>query len=87
MDETCCNFVHCHGEVLAEIATENVDAVLTEDHRKSFTAIATIAASGDKFPLIFLACETTNRCHAQFLKYDIKALRLLNISCCERRYR
>ena len=66
MDETCCNFVHCRGEVLAHTATPNVDAVLTEDHRKSFTAIGTIAASGDRFPPIFLARGTTDRCHAQF---------------------
>ena len=72
MDETCCNFVHCQGEVLAETATENVDAVLTDDHRKSFTAIGTIAASGDKFPPIFLARGKTDRCHAQFKNMTAK---------------
>ena len=66
MDETSCNFVHCHGEVLAETGTENVDAVLTDDHRKSFTAIGTKSAAGERYPPIFLARGTTDRCHAQF---------------------
>ena len=55
MDETAWQFVYVRGQTLAERGTEEVDAQLPDDFRKSFTAIATITAAGGKLPPIFLA--------------------------------
>lgn len=66
MDETAWNFVYKRGEVLAEVGNEEVDAQLPDDIKKCFTVISTISASGDKYPPIFLATGTTNRCEKQF---------------------
>lgn len=66
MDETPWNFVYTRGEVLAQKGTEEVNAKLPEDYRKCFTTIATISADGNRFPPIFLAKGSTNKCHQQF---------------------
>ena len=61
-----CRFVYVRGQTLAERGTDEVDAQLPDDFRKSFTAIATITAAGGKLPPIFLAQGKTNACHKQF---------------------
>ncbi len=66
MDESAWNFVYTCGQVLAITGKEEVDARLPDDYRKSFTVIATISASGDRYPPLFLAQGTTNACHKQF---------------------
>ena len=66
MDETPWNFVYKRGQILAITGKEEVDGVLPDDYRKSFTVIATITASGDKLPPIFLAQGKTSLCHRQF---------------------
>ncbi|KAH0805810.1 Mobile element protein [Histomonas meleagridis] len=66
MDETPWNYVFRRGFVLAERGKEEVDAKLPDDYRKTFTVIATISRSGNKYPPLFLAKGTTNQCHKQF---------------------
>ena len=65
-DETPWNFVYLRGQVLAERGTEEVNAQLPDDYRKSFTALCTISASGKKFPPLFLATGKTPMCQQQF---------------------
>ena len=65
-DETPWNIVFNRGDVLAETGTESVNAQMTEDYRKSFTAFCTISANGDRLPPLFLAQGSTNACHQQF---------------------
>ena len=78
MDETPWNIVLMNGEVLAETGIETVMAVLPDDPRKSFTAIATIGADGSRYPPLFLAKGTTTKSHRQFadmqsdpIKYNV----------------
>ena len=66
MDETPWNFVYKRGEILAITGKEEVDSVLPDDYRKSFTVIATISAAGEKYPPVFLAQGKTSLCHRQF---------------------
>ena len=66
MDETNWQYNNLIGKVLAKVGDETVQASLPNDYRKNFSCIATIAADGHKFPPIFIAKGTTNRCHAQF---------------------
>ena len=66
MDETPWNFVYKRGQILAITGKEEVDGVLPDDYRKSFSVIATISASGEKYPPLFLALGKTSICHRQF---------------------
>ena len=66
MDETPWNFVYKRGKVLSITGKEEVDAVLPDDYKKSFTVISTIIANGSKLPPLFLAKGKTNQCHMQF---------------------
>lgn len=66
MDETSWHYCYARSKVLAPKGTEEVPAQLPDDPRRKFTAIATIAADGSKFPPIFIAKGTTESVHSHF---------------------
>lgn len=66
MDETPWNFVYLRGKVLAYHTMEEVNAALHEDFKKQFTVVSTISSDDEKYPPIFLANGTTNRCEQHF---------------------
>ena len=66
MDETCWRFINAPRLVIGEKGSAAVKLCTKKSPKKSFTAIGTITAAGDRLPLWILTKGKTNACLGKF---------------------
>jgi hypothetical protein len=65
-DETRWNVCQPYEKTIAETGADSVTVTVNGDLKLGFTLLGAISAAGEKFPLVFLAKGTTDKCHKQY---------------------